>query len=130
MQRRVVLRGLLGALIRTPVGAKAAIDLGFDYVNVEYPPVGAVDGQCPEGYAWDFQRQDRCVSTHGWCDGALWTCDGRPTTHAHPQFLCLPGRKRPHRCGRSWWPPVPAAVIPEGAKGGGKCWKYKPTRVL
>ena len=113
--RRATIAGITLALV--PKG-EADADKEFDYVNAEYRPVSTADGQCPEHYAYDFQRGDRCVSVIGWCKGRLWTCEGRPETHSHPQFICNPTRKRQPRCCRAEW-----------AKGDGRCWRYKPTRV-
>jgi hypothetical protein len=123
--RRSILAGITLALTGSPTHAAD----NFDYVNAEYPPVAAVDGQCPDGYAWDFQRGDRCVSLIGWCEGELWTCAGRPERHAHPQFVCKTENRRKPRCCRSWWPPA-EGVTPEWAKGDGRCWQYKPARLV
>jgi hypothetical protein len=90
-----------------------------------YAPVPAENGVClDENRAYDGVR-DRCVSKIGWCRDRLWTCEGKPERHHHPHFRCDPERKRQERCCRSWWPPA-EGVTPEGARGKGRCWKYKP----
>lgn len=94
MSRRAAIAGITLALVSE---GDVTADEGFDYYNADYPPVAPVDGQCPDGYAYDFQRGDRCVSMIGWCNDRLWSCAGKPERRHHPQFRCDPTRKRPPR---------------------------------
>jgi hypothetical protein len=130
LSRRAAIMGITLALI-SENNVKAAPEFG-DYVNAEYPPVAAAsEDDCPEAYAWDFSRQNRCVSMRGWCNGEEWTCEGKPANHAHPQFACLPEYERAERCARVYQPREEGITPMEthGKYPGRCCWRYKPRRI-